>query len=67
MQDVRFDRLKLALPASMFHCMENRKELYAYEIEARRLRSEEMARLLKAAVVAFRSFFSVRAKEMKHA
>lgn len=57
--------------------MENRKEivrryptsaeLYALEREARRLRAEETARLLKAAAVAIRSFFSGRAKEMKHA
>ncbi len=57
--------------------MENRKEivrryptsaeLYALEREARRMRAAEMARLLKAAAVAIRSFFSVRSKEMKHA
>jgi len=57
--------------------MENRKEiairyptsaeLYAYEREAHRLRAEELARLLKVAAAAFRSLFTVRSKEMKHA
>ena len=47
--------------------MENRKELYAYELEARRLRAVEVARLLKAGAVAVRSFFTARMKELKHA
>ena len=42
-------------------------ELYAYEREARRLRVEEVARLVKAAAAALRSLFATRSKEMKHA
>jgi hypothetical protein len=42
-------------------------ELYALEREAHRLRAQEVARLLKAAAVAIRSFFSVSTKEIKHA
>lgn len=42
-------------------------ELYALERKARRLRAEETTRLLNAAAVAVRSFFSVRTKEMRHA
>ena len=43
------------------------QELYAHEREARRLRAVEMARLSKAAAGAIRSFFTFKAKEMKHA
>ncbi|MGQ0653898.1 MAG: hypothetical protein ACT4P4_16815 [Betaproteobacteria bacterium] len=59
--------------------MENRKELeirnltpeqlYALELAARRLRSEEMGRLIKAAAVAVRNFFAQdrRSGEVRHA
>ena len=58
------------------HCMKNRYptagELYAVELEARRLRAAEMARLLRAGANAVRALFartvSVRnAKGLRHA
>jgi hypothetical protein len=52
--------------------MENRyptsKELYALEVEARRLRAAEMSRLFRAARAALRGFFTVKApKGLRHA
>jgi hypothetical protein len=44
------------------------KELYALELEARRLRAAEMARLFSAAGAALRGLFSVKApKGLRHA
>jgi hypothetical protein len=55
-------------------CMKNRKlhypttaELYAFEREARRLRAEEMARLIHAGFNAVRSLFKTRVKRIQHA
>ena len=53
-------------------CMKNHyptpKELYALEVEARRLRAAEMARLFRAAGAALRGFFTVKApKGLRHA
>jgi hypothetical protein len=55
-------------------CMKNRNlhypttaELYAFEREARRLRAEEMARLIRAGSNAVRSFFKTRVKRLQHA
>ncbi|HEX2331818.1 MAG TPA: hypothetical protein VHI32_01470 [Burkholderiales bacterium] len=42
-------------------------ELYAFEREARRLRAEEMARLIRAGSNAVRSFFKTRVKRLQHA
>ena len=53
-------------------CMKNHyptpKELYALEAKARRLRAEEMARLLRAAGAALKSLLNVKApKGLRHA
>jgi len=52
------------------HCMKNRypttEELYALEIEARRLRTAEMSRLLKAGAQAVRSL-AARIVTVRHA
>jgi hypothetical protein len=51
-------------------CMENRDEFYVFESEARRMRAEELARLMRKAVAWFGSLGRLRlprAKEMKHA
>ncbi len=55
-------------------CMKNRnlhyptiEELYALEREARRLRAEEMARLVRAGAEAVRSLFKTKAKRFQHA
>jgi hypothetical protein len=52
-------------------CMKNRyptsAELYALEREARRLRAEEMARLLRAGASAVLNLFKVQAKGLRHA
>jgi hypothetical protein len=54
--------------------MKNRKlhypttaELYAFEREARRLRAEEVARLIRAGFNAVRSLFKTRVKRLQHA
>jgi hypothetical protein len=45
-----------------------REQLYAYEVEARRLRAEAMRQLAREARAWFASFARVvRTKEMKHA
>jgi hypothetical protein len=50
-------------------CMKNRyptyEEIHALELEARRLRAAEMARLFRAGVAALRNFF--RVKGFRHA
>jgi hypothetical protein len=43
------------------------EELYALEREARRLRAEEMARLVRAGADAVRSLFKTKAKRLQHA
>jgi hypothetical protein len=43
------------------------EELYAFEREARRLRAEEMARLMRAGSNAVRSLFKTKAKRFQHA
>lgn len=43
------------------------EELYAFEREARRLRAEEMARLLRAGADAIRSLLKTKAKRFQHA
>jgi hypothetical protein len=43
------------------------EELYAFEREARRLRAEEMARLLRAGTDAVRSLFKTKVKRFQHA
>jgi hypothetical protein len=43
------------------------EELYAFEREARRLRAEEMARLVRAGSNAVRSLFKTKAKRLQHA
>jgi len=45
------------------------QELYAFEHHARRLRAQEMARLLRAAATAVRNLFSVnvKVKGLRHA
>ncbi|MGH8691468.1 MAG: RSP_7527 family protein [Burkholderiales bacterium] len=43
------------------------EELYALELEARRLRAAEIARLARAGAAALRAFFKVRTKEFRHA
>jgi hypothetical protein len=53
-------------------CMKNRypspEELYALEIQARRLRSAEVARLLRSAVAALGNLFSAKGvKGLRHA
>jgi hypothetical protein len=65
-----------AAPGPYIRCMKNRyptpAELYALEQKARRMRAEEMGRLLRAGASAVRSLFkrthSVRnAKGLRHA
>jgi hypothetical protein len=65
-----------AAPRPYIHCMKNRyptpEELYALERKARRMRSAEMARLIRAGTDAVRSLFkrtvTVRnAKGFRHA
>lgn len=65
-----------AAPGPYIHCMKNRyptpEELYALEQNARRMRSAEMARLIRAGTDAVRSLFgrtvTVRnAKGLRHA
>ena len=63
-----------AQPRPYISCMRNRnlhypttEELYAFEREARRLRAEEMARLMRAGSNAVRSLFKTRAKRFQHA
>ena len=43
------------------------EELYAFEREARRLRAEELARLVRAGSDAVRSLFKTKAKRFQHA
>jgi hypothetical protein len=43
------------------------EELYAFEREARRLRAQEMARLLRAGTDAVRSLFKTKVKRFQHA
>jgi hypothetical protein len=44
------------------------EELYALEVKARRLRSEEVARLFRAAAAALRNLFSAKGvKGLRHA
>jgi len=45
----------------------NPQELYALELEARRLRAAEVARLVRAGAAAVRAFFKVATKELRHA
>jgi hypothetical protein len=42
-------------------------ELYAFEREARRLRAEEVARLIRAGFDAVRSLFKTTVKRLQHA
>jgi hypothetical protein len=42
-------------------------ELYAFEREARRLRAEEVARLISAGFSAVRSLFKMTVKRLQHA
>lgn len=63
-----------ALCGPYIACMKNRnlhyptiEELYALEREARRLRAEEMARLVRAGTDAVRSLFKTKAKRLQHA
>ena len=43
------------------------QELYAFEHNARRLRAQEMARLIRAATTGVRSLFRVNVKGLRHA
>ena len=43
------------------------EELYAFEREARRLRAEELARLVRTGIQAVRSLFKTKAKRFQHA
>ena len=63
-----------ARPRPYIHCMKNRnlhypttEELYAFEREARRLRAEEIVRLMRAGSNAVRSLFKTKAKRFQHA
>jgi hypothetical protein len=61
MHDVRIDRLLLHAPAHILHGM--KKELYEIEQDARRMRAEEMSRLLHAGAARLISLF----KDIRHA
>ena len=74
MADVSIDRLSLAGTGLIFYFMKKAiysaptpEELYAFEREARRLRAEELARLVRAGSSAVRSLFKTKAKRLQHA
>jgi hypothetical protein len=63
-----------ALFSPYIDCMKNRnlqyptiEELYALERDARRLRAEELARLVRAGTDAVRSLFKTKVKRLQHA
>ena len=66
---VRFDRLSLHAPAHILQRM--KKELYEIEREARRMRAQEMSRLLHAGATRIASLvkrvFANSSTEVRHA